>query len=179
MSESSSPTLLPGRTYLSVVAPVPSELCQLINIWNARYGQEPATIGNHITVLISEVRDDFTAARALGAESLGLQPMEVELGPPQTFLPTTPVTYLPLIRGGEGLLEAHEVLQKIVGESASPFVYVPHLTLSHRFEESQLVEAREFYESIPQVLRRFRVEEFRVYSNIGGSWELITAIGLG
>lgn len=178
MPEKTSPTLQPGHSYLSVVAPVPVELCKLINEWNSKYGDEPATIGNHITVLISEATDNFEAAKSLSSVDLDLSPIEVELGAPQTFLPATPVTYFPLVWGTAGLTEAHQALQKVAGESASPFVYVPHLTLSHRLEEEQLADAQDFFTTIPENLRKFTVEEFRVYSNVDGEWELLSTLAL-
>lgn len=178
MSEQTSPTLVPGRSYVSVVAPVPVELCQKITAWNSQFGEETATIGNHITVLISEVQGGFEAARKLGHKPLAIERFTVELAAPLSFAPATPVTYFPLKQGATELAHAHQVLQAELGESASPFEYVPHLTLSHRLTEDQLVQAQEFYNSIPREMRSFTVDLMRVYSNIEGDWNLLTEIDL-
>lgn len=178
VEQKASPTLKQGHSYVSVVAPVPSALCQKISAWNSRFGEEPATIGNHITLLITEVQDAATLVDRAQALDFAQGAIPVELGKPQTFLPATPVTYLPIVRGDEGLKRAHQLLQEKLGESASPFAYVPHLTLSHRLTEEYLEDARIFFESLTTADCSFALEEFKVYSNTAGVWELLTALKL-
>lgn len=169
-----SPTLRSGGSYVSFVAPVPSALSQKIAAWNTRFGQESLAVGRHITVLVSECQDAAPVVARLQSEGLGVGAIPVTLGTPQSFAPVTEVAYLPLDQGVEEFQNFHRLLQEKAGASASPFPYIPHLTLSHGLGQNQFEEAESFYRGLDPSERSFTVEKLRMYSHREGQWSLLT-----
>lgn len=169
-----SPTLVPGQAYLSVLAPVPGGLKQRITQW-AGAPAEGLALGHHITVLITALVEPGLLDGA-GELVAGEGRLELTLGEPQTFEPATPITYLPLVRGGAELERLHRLLEDGLGASASPFPYVPHLTLS--YTPGALGSAQSFYRQLPSELLSFPVEELELYSNTDGSWQRLGGLSL-
>lgn len=171
----SSPTIDPDRRYLSVVAEVPAALAEHILAWRASQGL--AAESCHITLLISQ----DTSADPLGALEqalLGLDPVQVSLGPAATFEPVTPVTYLPVVAGADRLTLIHAACQRAVGESVSPFPYEPHLTLANHAPAPALAASLRDFASLPADLATFSISQLSVYRFRAGSWQLLGTVCL-
>ncbi|WP_421084442.1 2'-5' RNA ligase family protein [Rothia nasimurium] len=174
----SSPTIDPDRRYLSIVAAVPAALADCLVAWRAAHGLlGPEAESCHITVLISEDAGDDSLALLEDALA-GVGPVPVGLGAAATFEPVTPVTYLPVVSGGEQLALIHSACQKAVGESVSPFPYEPHLTLANHAPAATLAESLQDFASLPLDLATFTIDRLAVYRFSAGSWQLLGTVDL-
>lgn len=177
--EQASPTLIQGQRYLSIVAPVPAPLCHRIYRWQVEHQAPNPREKCHITVfIVKDEAQDETLGR-LVAELKSVDPIEIELGEPSSFWPQTPVAYLRLHRGISALQRLHDVVEKILGPSASPFRYVPHLTLAHQMPQELLADAVESFADIPQALCNFTVGQVELHEFDGERWALVQNIPLG
>lgn len=172
-----SPTLEPGEQYISVLAPVPDALSGRIFAWQQQHHVAHARRRSHITVHIAaqpapqqieEVTQKLSDQRSF----------TVELGEPASFLPETSVSFLPVEQGTRNLWALREVSSACLGPSASPFEYIPHLTLAYQLDESALRESLEEFADLPQELLTFAVERVGIFRYTGSEWELLQEVPL-
>ncbi|MDO4897744.1 MAG: 2'-5' RNA ligase family protein [Rothia sp. (in: high G+C Gram-positive bacteria)] len=169
---SASPTLRENRSYLSLIARVPAALAEHIVSWRLAQGASGQVVSSiHITVLIAHEEDGGCALTRLRQEFAGHGAIEVQLGEPASFEPVAPVTYLPLGEGAACFSEVHQRSIELVGPSASPFDYTPHLTLAHGLGDAARAASLEYFQQLPEGLDRFEVTELAVYRFTEGSWE--------
>lgn len=173
-----SPTLRQDSSYLSVLAQVPAALQKRVVDWRLAQGvtPSPAQLSCHLTVLIAP--DSPQPLPALARALAGQTGVEVELGEPASFAPVTPVSYLPLTRGGEGLETLHQLAAAALGGSASPFPYAPHLTLANHLPQQQLEASLKDFRGLDPELTRFRVDLLKVYRYRAENWEHLGDLGL-
>lgn len=187
----SSPTLAPGSSYYSVVAEVPTALAERVLAWRSAHRLVDAGARScHITVLITQCdslndsQPDFQPesqrdpVSGLSAALAGFGVIRVRLGLPETFEPVSPVTYLPLLQGAEQLGQLHWVCQQVVGASASPFAYVPHLTLAHSNSQGLLAASQRDFADLEPALTDFELRELKISRYSDGSWQELGAIPL-
>ncbi|GAA1354212.1 2'-5' RNA ligase family protein [Falsarthrobacter nasiphocae] len=125
---------------VGVVISLPERLTERIRAIKCAYPGPEAGIPPHITLVSlaacwHEWADVERHVRAVAARH---EPFRVELGPAQTFLPVSPVTYLSVTRGQDALQDLAEEMRSgpLAFEPAFPFV--PHVTLLHPGTETQL-----------------------------------------
>lgn len=172
-----SPTLVPGEQYISVLAPVPDALSERIFAWQQQHHVAFARRRSHITVHIAVqpgLQQIQEAAQKLGEQSSFI----VALGEPASFLPETSVSFLPVGQGASVLHALREVSATSLGPSASPFEYIPHLTLAYQIEESALRESLEEFADLPQELLTFEVEQVGIFRYTGSEWKLLQEVPL-
>ncbi|MFW0170372.1 2'-5' RNA ligase family protein [Rothia sp. CCM 9417] len=177
---SASPTLVPGASYLSVLAEVPGSLAERVVGWRAERGLVgPAVETCHITVLIGADQSGESLLEVLAGRLACLKPFEVTLGSPLSFEPVTPVTYLPVVGGAWQLARAHTLCTEVVGPSVSPFPYEPHVTLAHQNDPAILRASIADFSDLPHELTRFAVSRLGVYRFVEGGWEALGIVSLG
>lgn len=176
---SSSPTLIPGASYLSVLAEVPGSLVERLVGWRVGQGLiGPWVKACHITVFLgADTGEDFLPG--LSEKIARLSPFEVVLGSPLSFEPVTPVTYLPVVVGAERLVQAHSLCAEVVGRSVSPFPYEPHVTLVHQSDPVVLEASLVDFAGLPDELTRFEVERLSVHRFTEGIWQALGTMRLG
>lgn len=165
-----SPTLGQGEQYLSVTATVPLALSERIVDWHRRRGLECPRTRSHITLHIAAVDGYRPVGPDFEKAIRSHLPLAVSVGKAATFLPTTPVTYLPLVEGLEGFESLHDQCKRYLGPSASPFDFVPHLTVAHQLEVEDLQAAVADFSDLPEDLARFMIEEIRLSFFDGKRW---------
>ncbi|MDO4917168.1 MAG: 2'-5' RNA ligase family protein [Rothia sp. (in: high G+C Gram-positive bacteria)] len=173
----SSPTLVPGEQYISVLAPVPDALSGRIFAWQQQHHVAHARRHSHITVHIAAQpgqQQIQKVAQKLGEQSSFI----VGLGEPASFLPETSVSFLPVNQGAYALDMLREVSSACLGPSSSPFEYIPHLTLAYQLEESALRDSLEEFADLPQELLTFEVERVGIFRYTGSEWELLQEVPL-
>ncbi|MGV3149121.1 2'-5' RNA ligase family protein [Rothia sp. 11273D007AR] len=174
----SSPTIDPDRRYLSIVAEVPAAVAEYLVSWRASQGLVgPAAQSCHITILISEDAGGDPLG-AIEQAVMGLDPVQVSLGAATSFEPVTPVTYLPVTTGADGLTLLHAACQQAVGESVSPFPYEPHLTLANHAPAPALAASLRDFATLPPALAHFTVNRLTVYRFSAGSWQQLGTVNL-
>ncbi|ORC15384.1 hypothetical protein A7979_06455 [Rothia nasimurium] len=174
-----SPTLQASRGYLSILAQVPAELAERIVTWRLAHGATgEAARSCHITVLITRNERGDEALRQLRTDLSGHGAISLELGTPASFEPVAPVTYLPLTRGAACFEHIHTECAALVGESASPFPYEPHLTLANGLGEGARALSLADFAQLPVHLRSFSVERLEVYRYERENWEHLGNIDL-
>lgn len=175
-----SPTLVPGASYLSILAEVPASLTERVVGWRVGHGLEgPAVETCHITVLIGADRGGEGLLPVLSDKLACLGSFEVALGAPLSFAPLSPVTYLPVVVGRDYLNRAHALCAEVVGPSVSPFPYEPHLTLAHQPDSAILRASLDDFSCLPDALTRFRVERLGVHRFAEGVWQAVGTVNLG
>lgn len=176
----SSPTLLPGASYLSVLAEVPGSLAERVVGWRAEHGLVGLAAKTcHITVFIGADRGGENLLEVLTDQLVGLKPFEVRLGSPLSFEPVTPVTYLPVVGGAGQLALAHDLCAEVVGPSASPFPYEPHVTLAHQNDPAVLRASVADFSHLPHEVTRFAVDRLGVHRFAEGTWQSVGTVSLG
>lgn len=177
---STSPTLQGQEGYLSLILPLPAALSRRIRAWRQAQGAEGQLAqASHITLLILEEQAAPADPLALLADRLaGRGPLKISLGAPLSFEPTTPVTYLPVEEGRAELEALHGVCQELLGPSASPFPYVPHVTLAHDLGREALDESLTFFADLPADEVSFSVSDLLVYRLRAGTWQPLGRVGL-
>lgn len=174
-----SPTLLEGASYLSVLAELPSSLVERIVSWRAQHGLTGHWVGScHITVLIGPDPGQNPLAR-LSDRLAQLDSFVVTLGSPSSFEPVTSVSYLPVVGGLEEFLASHSLCAEVVGQSVSPFPYIPHVTLVNQSDSALLQASLVDFSDLPKELTCFQVQRLGVYRFAGGSWRKLGSIELG
>lgn len=174
-----SPTLIPGASYLSVLAEVPGSLAERVVGWRAERGLRGSAAKTcHITVLIGADRGGENVLEVLADKLVCLKPFEVTLGAPLSFEPFTPVTYLPVVGGAEQLIQAHALCAEVVGPSVSPFPYEPHVTLAHQDNQAVLSASVADFSHLPDELTRFTVDRLSVHRYAEGIWRAVGAMSL-
>ncbi|MDO4251995.1 MAG: 2'-5' RNA ligase family protein [Rothia sp. (in: high G+C Gram-positive bacteria)] len=166
----SSPTLAGIETYWSVVAPIPGQLSQLILGWQKQQGVHHSELHSHITVLICRAPDNYSVLDRLEDALASQAPVDILLGEPQTFLPASSVSFLSVQIGAEELTDLHTRCQQLLGASASPFAYVPHLTLGMHLPEPALADSLQRFAALPKELRQFSLDRLLVYRYRGQNW---------
>ncbi len=107
------------------------------------YGRVPAhlTLVPPVNVHRDRLADGLARLREVAAAT---RPLTVDLGPPATFLPTTPVLYLPVVGPGRGAVYA---LRDAVFQPpfARPLTwpFVPHVTLADEVAPGRILAAEE------------------------------------
>lgn len=151
-----SPTILPGKSYLSLVLDVPACVHEDVMQWRSHHCSHPGH-PLHITVFIAELgeRPEESAERFLSEFEdlcLGLGPGRITLTGTGTFRPMSDVVFLSVGDGTEFLHELHNRCLKLL-DSASPFLYHPHMTLTQnegrRTLEAALADFRDFTATFP------------------------------
>ena len=169
-----SPTLKPGRRYLSIIAHVSGENAQRLEEWKREtMGVPAASMSTHVTVYVAELDDSL-----LDTEDLGVSRFEARWGSVHSFRPVTEVEYLNLEAGKAEFERIHRDLVRMLGTGAAPFPYVPHVTLGHGLSEEQVASAREAFDSLPAERRTFTVDHLHCYSYDGQNWEEIGVLPL-
>ena len=176
-----SPTLKPGRRYLSVIAHVSGENVQRLEEWKrAVAGGAVAPISTHVTVYLTELNESLLEAfqSPKVREALDVPRFEARWGTVHSFRPVTEVEYLNLEAGKAEFERIHRDLVRMLGTGAAPFPYVPHVTLGHGLSEEQVASAREAFDSLPAERRTFTVDHLHCYSYDGQNWEEIGVLPL-
>ena len=165
-----SPTLKPGRRYLSIIAHVSGENAQRLEEWKRETtGVPTASMSTHVTVYVAELDDSLldTVRSPRFSEDLGASRFEARWGSVHSFRPVTEVEYLNLEAGKAEFERIHRDLVRMLGTGAAPFPYVPHVTLGHGLSEEQVASAREAFDSLPAERRTFTVDRLHCYSYDG------------
>lgn len=176
-----SPTLKPGRRYLSVIAHVSGENVQRLEEWKrAVAGGAVAPISTHVTVYLTELNESLMAEvqSPQFRDALDTPRFEARWGSVHSFRPVTEVEYLNLEAGKAEFERIHRDLVRMLGTGAAPFPYVPHVTLGHGLSEEQVASAREAFDSLPAERRTFTVDHLHCYSYDGQNWEEIGVLPL-
>lgn len=153
---SPSPTIGHGRSYLSLVLDVPREVREDVTRWrDAHCTTHEASV--HITVFITELGDRpeekaelflGKLRRLVGQFGTGT----ITLVGTGTFRPMSDVVFLSVGEGDQLLRSLHEQCLTL-GDSASPFLYHPHMTLvqdePRRTLESALADFRDYWATVP------------------------------
>ena len=176
-----SPTLKPGRRYLSVIAHVSGENVQRLEEWKRTVvGGAAAPISTHVTVYLTELTESLLAAVQSSKirEDLDTPRFEARWGSVHSFRPVTEVEYLNLEAGKTEFERIHRKLVDLFGTGAAPFPYVPHVTLGHGLTEEQVANARAVFDALPAEQRTFSVDHLHCYSYDGQNWEEIGVLPL-
>lgn len=176
-----SPTLKSGHRYLSIIAHVSGENVQRLEEWKRTVvGGAAAPISTHVTVYVAELDESLLdAARSPQfSEDLGASRFEARWGTVHSFRPVTEVEYLNLEVGRTEFERIHRDLVRMLGTGATPFPYVPHVTLGHGLSEEQVASARETFDPLPAERRTFTVDRLHCYSYDGQNWEEIGVLPL-
>lgn len=176
-----SPTLKPGRRYLSVIAHVSGENVQRLEEWKrAVAGGAVAPISTHVTVYLTELNESLLAAvqSPQFREALDTPRFEARWGSVHSFRPVTEVEYLNLEAGKTEFEQIHQKLVELFGAGAASFPYVPHVTLGHGLTEEQVANAHETFDALPAEQRTFTVDHLHCYSYDGQDWEEIRVLPL-
>ena len=176
-----SPTLKPGRRYLSVIAHVSGENVQRLEEWKrAVAGGAVAPISTHVTVYLTELNESLLAAvqSPQFREALDTPRFEARWGSVHSFRPVTEVEYLNLEAGKTEFEQIHQKLVELFGAGAASFPYVPHVTLGHGLSEEQVANARKVFDALPAEQRTFTVDHLHCYSYDGQTWEEIGGLPL-
>lgn len=175
----SSPTLKPGRGYLSLIAQVPEPLASLVLEWKLKQGLQ--ALSPHITVYVREMDEGVKSgwnSAGLADALRALSPVKVLIGGVKTFRPLTSVDYLAVERGTEDLQALHQVCVNELGQWATPFPYVPHITLAQNLERGQIEHAKTVFENLPVIERSFTVDALHAYSYDGEQWSPLGSIDM-
>ena len=70
--------------------------------------------------------------------------VRLQVGGVSTFRPVTEVDYLSIDCGADALHRLHQVCVRELGEWATPFPYVPHITLGQNLRPGQVADAKLF-----------------------------------
>ena len=104
-------------------------------------------VASHITLVppVNVREDDLPAAltRLRTAAAATRSRVEVEIGPPATFLPDTPVLYLEV--GGPGLEEVHRLRRVVFAfplERSLTWPFVPHVTVADNATPERILAAQ-------------------------------------
>lgn len=176
-----SPTLKPGRRYLSVIAHVSGENVQRLEEWKrAVAGGAVAPISTHVTVYLTELNESLLAAvhSPQFREALDTPRFEARWGSVHSFRPVTEVEYLNLEAGKAEFEQIHQKLVELFGAGAASFPYVPHVTLGHGLSEEQVANARKVFDALPAEQRTFTVDHLHYYSYDEQNWEEIGVLPL-
>lgn len=127
---------------VGVVVSLPEPLAQRVRSLQEGYSSALAAIPPHITIvslLPSSGRWEEISAhlRAVAREA---EPFDITLEGADTFLPTSPVSYLRVIQGADSLAALEASVRRGPLGFDPLFPYVPHVTLVH--------------EDAPELLRR-------------------------
>ncbi|WP_346845061.1 2'-5' RNA ligase family protein [uncultured Rothia sp.] len=166
-----SPTLVQGEQYVSVTAAVPLELSGRIIEWKKSHGISDPRPLSHITAHIASVVEKPVFQPVFAEPLVKMLPFDVSLGEPASFLPSTPVTFFPVNQGKENFLGLRQICSEYWGKSASPFTYVPHLTIAHHLPPALLEDSMRDLSQIPSDLLSFSVTELGIYFFNGQDWE--------
>ena len=170
MVNGGSPTLVGSARYLSVLAPVPDALGERIASWRARHTPDQRHHA-HITVHVCREPAHLAARLEIMRQRLADHgPVAVKLGEPASFEPESPVTYLPVTHGAQRLTWLNQLSAQVLGPSASPFPFIPHLTLGMRLPAPALAESLRHFAQIPEELDHFEVDQLLVSEYESGQW---------
>ena len=157
-----SPTLKEGQRYLSLIAHVPDPLASRLLGWK-REQDIAVGLSAHVTVYVGQLSEKVEAgwrsvkfAQALGDTGT----VRLQVGGVSTFRPVT------------------EVCVRELGECATPFPYVPHITLGQNLCPGQVAEAKTVFDALPAAERSFAVDALHAYAYDGAEWELLGSIDL-
>lgn len=176
-----SPTLKPGRRYLSVIAHVSGENAQRLEEWKRTVvGGAAAPISTHVTVYLAELNESLLEAfqSPKVREALDVPRFEARWGTVHSFRPVTEVEYLNLEAGKAEFEQIHQKLVELFGAGAASFPYVPHVTLGHGLTEAQVANAHKVFDALPAEQRTFTVDHLHYYSYDGQNWEEIGVLPL-
>ena len=176
-----SPTLKPGRRYLSIIAHVSGENAQRLEEWKRETtGVPAASMSTHVTVYLTELNESLMAEVQSPQlrEALDTPRFEARWGSVHSFRPVTEVEYLNLEAGRAEFEQIHQKLVELFGAGAASFPYVPHVTLGHGLTEEQVANAREVFDALPAEQRTFTVDHLHCYSYDGQDWEEISVLPL-
>lgn len=176
-----SPTLKPGRRYLSIIAHVSGENAQRLEEWKRTVvGGAAAPISTHVTVYLAELNESLLEAfqSPKVREALDVPRFEARWGTVHSFRPVTEVEYLNLEAGKAEFEQIHQKLVELFGAGAASFPYVPHVTLGHGLTEAQVANAHKVFDALPAEQRTFTVDHLHYYSYDGQNWEEIGVLPL-
>ncbi len=95
-----------------------------------------------------------------------------------TFRPNSEIEYLDVILGADTFAELHGACVQELGQWASPFPYVPHITLGRSLTPDQVRQAHQIFDDLPEQERSFTVDTLHVYAYDGADWEPLGALSL-
>ena len=150
-----SPTLKEGQRYLSLIAHVPDPLASRLLGWK-REQDIAVGLSAHVTVYVGQLSE------------------QVEAG----GRPVTEVDYLSIDCGADALHQLHQVCVRELGECATPFPYVPHITLGQNLCPGQVAEAKTVFDALPAAERSFAVNALHAYAYDGAEWALLGSVAL-
>ncbi|WP_129662294.1 2'-5' RNA ligase family protein [Rothia uropygialis] len=139
-----SPTILPGHSYLSLVLDVPLQVHEDVIRWRSEHCTGTG-VPLHITIFIAELgenpEEEATGFLSeLREKCRGLAPGNLTLSGTGTFRPMSDVVFLSVGEGEDFLTDLHERCLSL-RQSASPFLYHPHMTLTQNENRSTLEAA--------------------------------------
>ncbi|MDO5750244.1 MAG: 2'-5' RNA ligase family protein [Rothia sp. (in: high G+C Gram-positive bacteria)] len=176
----SSPTLLEGKSYLSLIAHVPAQLSARVLDFKRSVGLEDP-MNAHITVYVGELTDERAQMLSSAEFARSLQQLgtfQTALGAVASFRPVTEIDYLAVTEGFEHFESLRERCIAALGKSASPFPYVPHMTLGNGLSEAQREQLEREFSSLPAQEERFMVRTLHAYAFDGSLWQPLGAIAL-
>lgn len=173
-----SPTLIPGREYLSVVLGVPAPLRASLESWRSRHVPDQA-VPPHITVFIAEADrravDAHGTWETLRRAAARVEPFTVGLQGAGSFLPVSPVAFLELDAGAQQLHALHRACAQRLPD-ASPFPFRPHLTIAQELSEDLLGRAlRDFAGHRGE----FPARSLEVFHGNQAAWRRVGSLPLG
>ncbi len=173
-----SPTILPGRSYLSLVLEVPEHIQKVVMDWRRDNGADPGH-PLHITVFMTELGEDPLRSareflRGLGADRGSPGEATISLSGTGTFRPISDVVFLTISDGDDFLRRFHDRCRAF-RDSASPFLFHPHMTIAQnedrRLLEAALYDFRHFHAS-------FTVDRVSAYLSDAHGWSHLGEIRL-
>lgn len=175
-----SPTLKEGQHYLSLIAHVPDPLASRLLRWKREQGIAVG-LSAHVTVYVGQLSEQVkvgwrSAKLAQALRDTGT--IRLQVGGVSTFRPVTEVDYLSINYGADGLHRLHQACVRELGEWATPFPYVPHITLGQNLRLGQVAEAKTVFDALPIAERSFVVDTLHAYTYDGVEWELLGSINL-
>ena len=179
-SQGSSPTLQEGKSYLSLITHVPAQLSARVLDFKHSMGLDDP-LNAHITVYVGELTDERAQMLSSAEFACSLQQLgtfETALGALASFRPVTEIDYLAVTEGVKHFERLRERCIAALGKSASPFPYVPHMTLGNGLSEAQRERLEREFSSLPAEEERFMVRTLHAYAFDGSLWQPLGAIAL-
>lgn len=177
-----SPTLHPGQRYLSMIAHVRGTLAQRLTEWKKDVGIHlPADLSNHVTVYVSELteqNENDWRSDALARSLATIGAFQARAGGVCTFRPNSEVEYLGVSQGAETFTRLHHACVQELGQWATPFPYVPHITLGRSLMREQVQQAHRLFDDLTEEERSFTVDTLHVYAYDGADWEPLSTLAL-
>ncbi|MFW0155435.1 2'-5' RNA ligase family protein [Rothia sp. P6271] len=166
--------------HLSVIAPVQGELSRLVRCWQGAHGVAESVQTSHLTIFLYEPTPSTKdmVLSSLVKALYGQYSFSVSMGAIESFMPLSEVSYLPVLEGAADLMALRQRCIDAVGESSSPFTYVPHLSVSNRLGQRALTDSLQYFASLPSTAERFVVDHLQICEHVQGTWRCLRTVPL-